>query len=137
MKRRLLIFLFTVSLLAMSGCHRKMDTTVQRNVVTEITITCQTDTELIHRRYTSQDKMRSVLLYIRSVSSPFSAPDEPGEGAGERVSITTVSADKTTKTYSQQGQRYFREGDGNWKLIDPEKGANLWLIIKLLPSDPE
>ncbi len=126
--------MFLVALLSAGGCRRQ-DTTVQRNVVTEITITCQTDTELIERRYTSQDKMRSVLLYIRSVHSPFSAPEAPAEG--EQVSITTVSADKTTKTYRQQGQRYFREGDGNWKIIDPEKGANLWLIIKLLPSDPE
>lgn len=137
MKKWWLIVSLAVMLLAMGGCRRRQDTTVQRNVVTEITITCQTDTELIERRYTSQDKMRSVLLYIRSVNSPFSAPDEPGEGAGEQVSITTVSADKTVKTYRQHGQRYFREGEGNWKIIDPEKGANLWLIIKLLPSDPE
>ena len=134
MKRWWLILILAAMLLG--GC-RQQDTTVRRNVVTEITISCQTDTELIERRYTTQDKMRSVLLYIRSIHSPFSAPEEPGEGAGERVSITTVSADKTTKTYCQQGYRYFREGDGSWKIIDPEKGANLWLIIKLLPSDPE
>ncbi len=132
-KCALILILITVLLF---GCRRP-DTTVQRNVVTEIRITCQTATELIERRYTSQDKMRSVLLYIRSVSSPFSAPEEPGEEDGERVTITTISADRTTKNYSQQGMSFFREGEGNWKIIDPEKGANLWLIIKLLPSDPE
>ena len=131
------VLLLAAMVMGLCGCHRGKDTTVQRNVVTEITITCQTDGELIQRRYTSQDKMRSVLLYIRSVSSPFSAPNVPQEGAGERVSITTVSADKTTKTYHQLGQRYFQEGDSGWKTIDPEKGANLWLLIKLLPSDPE
>ena len=121
--------------IVLGGCHRQ-DTTVQRNVVTEITITCETEAGPIHRRYTSQDKMRSVLLYIRSVSSPFSAPDVSEEGETQ-VRITTVSADKTTKIYHQLGQRYFREGEDGWKIIDPEKGANLWRLIKLLPSDPE
>ena len=134
MKKCALIFALTMILLC--ACHRQ-DTTVQRNVVTEITISCHTGTQLIERHYTSQDKMRSVLLYIRSVDSPFSAQEEPGEGEGERVSITTVSADRTIKTYNQHGLRFFREGEGKWKLIDPEKGANLWLLIKLLPSDPE
>ena len=121
----------------LAGCHRKNDTTVQRNVVTSITVTYRTDSETLHRYYTSPEKMRSVLLYIRSVSSPFSAPEAPEEGAGDTFHITTVSADKTTKTYRQQGQRYFREGEGSWQLIDPEKGANLPLLLKLLPSDPE
>ena len=132
--KKSLIFLCLAVLMA--GCN-KMDTTVQRNVVTQITITCQTGTEITQRHYTSQDKMRSVMLYIRSVATPFTAPQEPQEGEGEHFSITTVRADKTVKTYYQQGQRYFREGDGSWKTIDPEKGANLRLLVKLLPSDPE
>ncbi len=123
--------------LLLSGCHRRQETTVKQNLVTEITITCQTDAQRIERRYTSQDKMRSVLLYIRSIKTPFDAPQQPQEERGEQVDITTVTVDKTTKTYRQQGLRYFREGDGKWRAIDPEKGANLWLIIKLLPSDPE
>ncbi len=123
-------------LLLLTGCRRQHHA-VQSNVITQITITCQTEEGLLQRHYTSQDKMRSVLLYIRSIRSPFSANEEPGEGSGAQVSITTVSADKTTKTYRQQGQSYFREGDGKWKTIDPEKGANLWRIIKLLPSDED
>ncbi len=122
MKKVALIVLLIAVLLW--GCRRQ-DTTVQSNVVTQITITCQTNEELIERRYTSQEKMRSVLLYIRSVNSPFSAPEAPTEEAGEYVSITTVRADKSIKTYSQQGFGFFREGEENWKIIDPEKGANL------------
>ena len=119
------------------GCRQKADTSVQQNVITEITITCQSETELIQRRYTSSDKMRSVLLYIRSLHAHFDAPEPPKEDAGYLVSITTVSADKTTKVYRQQGNRYFQAGENSWQIIDPEKGANLWMIIKLLPSDPE
>ncbi len=129
--------IMTCVALCLTGCGRKMDTTVRRNVVTEITITCQSDGVLIERRYTSQEKMRAVLMYIRSVSSPFDAPEEPDGTEGHRVQITTVSADKTVKHYYQQGQRYFQKGEGKWRTIDPEKGENLWRIIKLLPSDPE
>ena len=130
------MMLSLVGIVLLGGCRRQ-DTTVQRNVVTEITITCQTESGAIQRKYTSQDKMRAVLLYIRSIESWFTAPDAPGETAGEEVCITTVSADHTVKTYRQYGNRFFCEGEGNWKLIEPEKGANLWMIIKLLPSDPE
>ena len=121
--------------LGLLGCHMGKVPAVQGNVITEIHITCQTEEGLVQRHYTSQEKMRSVLLYIRSVSSPFSADSVPQEG--KQVQITTVSADQTTKHYYQLGQRYFQEGDGGWKLIEPEKGANLWRLIKLLPSDPE
>lgn len=134
MKRWLL--LVCVALL-LAGCGPRVDTTVRKNLVTEIIITCQTDTETVERRYTSQAKMRSVLLYIRSVRSPFDAPQQPQEGEGKRVCITTVCADQTKKEYWQVGERYFKEGDGNWRQIDSEKGAYLWTIIKLLPSDPE
>ncbi len=135
MKKRYLFLALALALLL--GSCRRTDHAVKHNVVTQITITCQTEEGLLQRHYTSQDKMRSVLLYIRSIRSPFSAAEAPGEGSGAQVSITTVSADKTTKVYRQQGQHYFQEGDGNWKTIDPEKGANLWRIIKLLPSDEE
>ncbi len=123
--------------LCLIGCGRKNKPNVQHNVVTEITITCQADGELIQRRYTTPDKMRAVLLYIRSVRASFDAPEEPDASEGYRVQITTVSADKTVKHYYQQGQKYFQIGEERWKIIDPEKGANLWMIIKLLPSDPE
>ena len=136
MKTAWIVLCFLLSLVMFLGCYPRQDTTVQQNLVTQITITCQTDTEVIERRYTSQEKMRSVLLYIRSVDSPFDAPQQPQE-EGRQVCITTTCADQSQKVYWQMGERYFREGEGNWRLIDSEKGAYLWTIIKLLPSDPE
>lgn len=124
-------------MLLLSGCWRGQETSVKEKLVTQITITCNTDDGQIQRYYTSQDKMRSVLLYIRSVKTPFDAQQQPQEGEGVQVKIVTVTADQTVKTYWQQGLHYFREGEENWRAIDPEKGANLWMIIKLLPSDPE
>ena len=129
--------MFVCVAVCLTGCGREADVAVQRNVVTQITITCQTETELIQRQYTSPEKMRAVLLYIRSIGSTFDAPQEPDAAEGNRVQITTVSADKTVKHYYQQGRKYFQKGEGKWQTIDPEKGENLWRIIKLLPSDPE
>ena len=132
MRKRLLAVVLVI--FALAGCGKRLDTTVQRNVVTAITVTWANGQQL---HYTSQEKMRAVLLYIRTVSSPFDAPEPPQEGSGQRVTITTTLANKTQKTYQQQGDRFFREGDGPWRIIDKEKGEKLWTLLKLLPGDPE
>ena len=122
--------------LLLTGCQARRDQTVQANVVTGITITLQDGTETLQRRYTSQEKMQAVLYYIRIVSSPFDAPEPPQEGSGQQVTITTFLANKTVKVYDQRGDRYFREDGGPWRSIDREKGQQLFLLLKLLPSDP-
>lgn len=119
--------------LALTGCRHRPDKTVQCNVVTQITITWEDGQQ---RHYTSQEKMRAVMFYIRTVSTPFDAPEPPQEGSGDRVRITTHRANKTAKTYEQQGDLYFREEDGPWRIIEKEKGEKLWLLLKLLPGDP-
>lgn len=136
MKKRLLFVLVAAALL-FGGCHRSKNIGVQRNVVTRIVIECEYQGYQFRRQYTSPEKMRQVLLYIRSVRSPFTV--EPGEDAlmGSSIRITTVSADETTKTYHQINDRYFREGLSGWEKIDPEKAAKLWDVILTTPSDPE
>ena len=131
MSKRLLAVVLVI--FALAGCGKRPDTTVQRNVVIDITVTWADGHQ---RHYTSQEKMRAVLLYIRTVSSPFDAPEPPQEGNGQRVTITTTLANKTQKTYQQQADRFFREGNGPWRIIDKEKGEKLWMLLKLLPSDP-
>lgn len=135
-KWRLGVFLAIICMLFV-GCHREKDSNVQNNVVTRIDITCESGEEILQRSYTSPDKMRLVLLYIRSVSSPFASLPEPEDPGLRKISITTVSANNTTKVYRQHGERYFQEGSGGWQKIDPEKGGILWELIQSIPGDPE
>lgn len=132
-----LLFVLAAATLLLSGCHRGTNISVQRNVVTRIEIECEYQGYRFRRQYTSPEKMRLVLFYIRSVRSPFTV--EPGEDAhtGSNLRITTVSADETTKTYHQMADRYFQEGRNGWEKIDPEKAAKLWDVILTTPSDPE
>ena len=137
MKKRFLGFLLAALCMLLFGCQRKQSNIVQSNVVTRIDITCESAGEIIHRSYTTPDKMRLVLLYIRSVSSPFASLPEPEEPDLRKISITTVSANKTEKVYRQHGDRYFQGNAGGWQKIDPEKGGILWELIQSIPSDPE
>lgn len=119
------------------GCHRKQDTSVQSSVVTRIDITCQQGDEVTQRSYTSPEKMRLVLLYIRSVSSPFASLPEPEDPNVKKIKITTTSVNNITKVYHQHGEQYFQEGNGGWQKINPEKGGILWELIMAIPGDGE
>ena len=137
MKKRLFFVVLAAGMLLWGGCHRSKDVSVQRSVVTKIIVTCDDGQEQISRHYTSPEKMRPVLLYIRSVRSPFTI--QPSEDAlqGRSIHITTISADETTKVYTQRSDKYFQEGSGGWEKIDPEKAADLWDVLLSMPSDPE
>ena len=135
MKKRLLGVILGFVCVALTGCIRDRAVSVQSSVVTRIDITCESGPQVLQRSYTSPEKMRLLLLYIRSVSSPFASLPEPEDSGGRKISITTVSANNTTKVYRQHGERFFQEGDGGWQRIDPEKGGVLWELIQSLPSD--
>ena len=136
MKKWLLGVLVAAMCVLLLACKTKQNDTVQSSVVTRIDITCESAGEIIQRSYTSPDKMRLVLLYIRSVRSPFASLPEPEGQSLRKISITTISANNTTKCYRQHGDRYFQENAGGWQAIDPEKGGILWELIQSIPSDP-
>ena len=137
MKKKLFICALVIGLWMLGGCHHYTNGDFDSNLVTKIVITSQTDTETVYRHYDDPQKMRQVLLYIRSISTPFATLPEPEEPLEQSISITTFSADQTVKTYQQKGTLYFQEGADGWQKIDPEKGRRLWMLIQAMPSDPE
>ena len=137
MRKRFLSFVIVATLLLTSGCHRGSNQNTGSNVVSSILITGQSDTETIRRYYNTPDKIRLVLLYIRSVSGGFTAQVDPTTLPGSSIRILTVSADNTQKVYQQKSDCYFQSATGTWQEIDPEKGAKLWKLLKQTPSDPE
>ena len=136
MKKPLLSILLVILCLLMTGCHKEKESPIKSSIVTRMDILCEDGDEVIRRCYTSPDKMRLLLLYFRSVRSPFASLPEPQEQGLRKIHITTVSANHIVKVYRQYGDRYFQEGDGGWQQIEPEKGGILWELIMSLPDDP-
>lgn len=136
MKKWLFICVAITGLL-LSGCRHYSNPSMESNLVTKIIITGQTDTETIHRYYDTPEKMRQVLLYIRSVRRGFQAQVDPTTIDGRSVCITTISADDTQKVYQQKDNQYFQIDTGVWQQIEAERGEKLWELIRQLPSDPE
>ena len=136
MKRRLFLGL-VATILLLSGCQHYSNPSMERNLVTQIIITGESEAGSIHRHYDSPEKMRQVLLYIRSVRRGFHGQVDPPAMEGSSICITTVSADNTQKVYRQNNDQYFQLDTGVWQQIDPKNGAALWELLMQLPSDPQ
>ena len=136
MKRGIFLCLAAV-LLLLGGCRHYSNPSMERSLVTKIIITGETEDGSFRLYYDSPEKMRLVLLYIRSVGRGFQAQEDPTALEGSSICITTVSADDTQKVYRQKDDRFFQIGTGAWQELDPEKGRTLWELLRQLPSDQE
>lgn len=136
MKRRFVLCL-TVVALALSGCRHYSNPGMEQTLVTKILITAETENGSIRRYYDSPEKMRQVLLYIRSVQRGFETKEDPTALPGRSICITTFSVDDTKKVYRQKCDLYFQTDAGVWQDLDPEKAQSIWDLLYRLPSDPE
>ena len=136
MKRGIFLCLAAV-LFLLGGCRHYSNPSMEHNLVTKIIITGETEDGSFRLYYDSPEKMRLVLLYIRSVRRGFQAQEDPTALEGPSICITTVSADNTQKVYRQKNDQFFQIDTGVWQELDPEKGRTLWELLRQLPSDPE
>ena len=126
------LFLFCVCILC--GCGKKHTKPVY-NVVTSVDIITARDGQLLQWRYTAQEKMRPVLLYLRMLKhSPLS--EVITEPEGEDVFLISVQlSDGTRRYYRQAKHRYFSFDGGPWRSIEPGSAAGLYAILRALPED--
>ena len=136
MKRGIFLCLAAV-LFLLGGCRHYSNPSMEHNLVTKIIITGETEDGSFRLYYDSPEKMRQVLLYIRSVRRGFHGRVDPPAMEGSSICITTVSADNTQKVYRQNNDQYFQLDTGVWQQIDPKNGAALWELLMQLPSDPQ
>ena len=130
-----LLFLFCISALIMPGCAQTHTPPITR-VVTQVDISCERETLLLHRHYTDPQKMESVLLYLRLLK-PIGTPQPPPEiSDGALYEIILSLSDGSQRHYRQLDHRYFSKDAGPWMLIDPEQAAGLYFLMQKLPSDP-
>ena len=130
--------MLTLLVLLLSGCHRQPLPGASQPIyraVTSVTITYKNGPIRTQRRYTSDEKMKRVMTYLRLID-PYGTPEEdPEKVAGSDILITLSFSDGFQKTYRQVGDRYMMEDGGKWQKIDPAKAEELGEILGQMESD--
>ena len=136
MKKWAKIFLLLVIFLAFCGCGRRFShNSVSSSLVSAISITCEDGDSIIHRSYTSPEKVRLILLAIRSLGPDFPAKADVEAMDISVLNITLDRADGSSIRYQIRGNQFLRKGSSKWRQINSESAVNLFQLILLLPSD--
>ena len=134
MKRIVTLCIFLCFLvIIMCSCDRKHTQPVYR-AVTHVDIVTQYDDQLIRRHYSTPEKMRPVLLYLRLLK-PTGNPVELDANAEDIYLISISLSDGTRHYYRQAAHRYISRESGPYKAIDPAHAAKFYSILRQLPSD--
>ena len=136
MKRNYII-IFAAVLTLLSGCARleKNESTSSVRLVTQITVSYEQDPFYVVREYTSGEKIRQVLNYLRQLK-PYGTPEEDPEGAGGNLIRMVLSfSDGQQEVYEQRSDRYFKKNDEVWMYIDPQKAQQISMIMGQYESD--
>lgn len=128
-----LCIVFSFVLLILSGCNKNHSKPAIYRAVTQVDIVTHHREGLVHRRYTSAEKMRSVLMYLRLVK-PIGKPTKLPEETDVFLIAVTLS-DGQTHYYRQARHQYFSVGNGDWREIEPEAAGKLYKIMAEQPSD--
>ena len=127
-------FAVFLCMLMMCGCGKNHTKPIYE-VVTSVDILTAHEGQLLRRHYTSQEKMRPVLLYLRTLKHTSLSETIP-EPEGEDIFLIAVGLSSGKKRYYRQAKhRYFSFDDGPWRSIDPGNAAGLYSILRQLPDD--
>ncbi len=134
MKRIAKLFVLVwFSMLMLCGCNPKRRQPVYR-AVTQVDIVTEYKDQLIHRHYSTPEKTRPILLYLRLLK-PHGKPVQVDEAADDVYLISISLTDGERHYYRQAAHRYLAKENGPFKSIDPGQAARLYSILRELPSD--
>lgn len=124
-----------LSLVFLLGCTGADSMPSKPSVVTGVTVTYENGGVTAQRYYTSDDKIRSVLNYLRWID-PYGVPEEnPELSSGSSFSIVLSYSDGREKLYRQKSDRFFLEEGKPWRNIDPNKAVSLSQMLGQMESD--
>ena len=132
--KRWLILLSAV--LVLLGCVANRPEAVPK-FVQSITVVARHGDRVDRRYFTTDEKMQVLLHHIRSIGLRDTPDVDPETVRGAVIEITLSLSDGTFKAYTHKGDRYFREDNGPWKQISPEKVQGLYQLLMLMEADPE
>lgn len=126
------------ALMLLSGCTRlggNMQAAPVR-VVTQVTVSYEQDPFYVTRHYTSGEKVRHVLNYLRQLR-PYGKPQEDPETiGGSLIRIVLSFSDGEQQICQQRSDRYFKKNDEGWMYVDPQKAQQISMILGEFESDP-
>ncbi len=124
--------------LCLSGCSGvEKNQQIASYMVTSIEVVCENCPAATHRLYTSDEKIRQILLYIRSLGNMAAAGSRETSADQCRATITLTRADGSQKICRQWEEAYFQTDDAPWQQMPKDKGHRLWQLLTDLPSDPD
>lgn len=104
-------------------------------VVTRIDVTGTQEGILRRYSYSTPDKMRAILSYIRSLEPDRFTPITPDTFRSDAYEIVLIQSDGSKTIYHQIYDEYLQKNDGPWQAIDKARGGSLPQLLALLPSD--
>ena len=134
--KKTILTLCAVWLLLLGGCAGGVSRDpVNSQIVTGISVTCQSADEWIRRDYDRPEKVRLVLLAIRALGPDFPARTDVEMLTGKTMVITMRCADGTSTVYRIRNNQYLQKNGGPWRQISEEKTGGFWQLILEMPSD--
>ena len=123
---------------ALSGCHKAEvpeSTKPLCRYVTQVDVYWQDSGQSMHRVYSREESMESVLLYLRLLKDQGTALQVPETVPGGTYTIALSLSDGSEHCYRQRGEEYFSGPDGQWYLLNPWQGRRLPMLLRLMPTD--
>ena len=105
-------------------------------VVVSADLSCAHEDYLLQRHYTSQEKLRAVLTYLRLVRPLHKTQKDPEAVAGERYCIRLHFSSGPDKVYLQHSHRFLSADRDSWLTLRSPQAKRLHDLMTALPSDP-
>lgn len=132
---RRIIFLLAALLLSACSYTAPPGEAHGPRVVTAVEVTASMEGEVSHYRYTQEEKVRTVLHYLRRAKPDRSVPITPDTFRTDAYRITLHLSDGTKSVYHQLYSDYLQKENGRWHSIDSAHGGALARLLQELPSD--
>ena len=129
-------FILLAAALLLIGCTAKHQQ-VPPKLVKSITVVARHGDRADRRYFATDEKMQVLLHHIRAIGIRDTPDVDPDAIAAPVIEITVAFTDGTFKAYIHKADRYFREDQGPWKEIAPEKTQGLYQLLSMMESDPE
>ena len=130
-------FCLVLMLFMLCGCRQEAprETEALCNYVTRVDMTCSSGGQMLYKQYTQDEKIESVLYYLRLLENDGDLQMLPRNATGADFEILLFFSDGGCRSYRQKGAAYLSQDGGPWKILKQRQGRKLMTLFKLLPSD--
>lgn len=137
MKKYIFCLYCVLLMVIVSGCGRNysQNTPQPIKVVTQVDVTYNNGKTPLRWKYTTQEKMEAILLYLRLLPRGGSAQVDPHRVAGDNYEIVLRYSNGDRRMYYQHADRYLSVDYKPWEQIDPKDGKQLQQLLDIMPSD--